>query len=228
MESSKRIFSQLDSNVSAHSLSSKTAHADGDYDDSSSPCSASSVTVYPASSFSISPGPSDTATSFSSASPASESAGTLFSPKTGNPGFSQYLQEQSMFVYHYLYHTLFLGRAPFMPMPAHLSPSYSYPPVVGLYYLNVCEVLYFGSQAHYGMQREVPNIGQLTTCLYELMGEVRTIKHDLKIVKKRKAFPSVSLPATCNYTWNKGNPDIMTKQTQDRIECPALRSGVVG
>ena len=119
MESSKRIFSQLDSNVSAHSLSSKTVHADGDYDDSPSPCSASSVTVYPASSFSISPGPSDTATSFSSASPASESAGTLFSPKTGNPGFSQYLQEQSMFVYHssiYLYHTHFLGRTPFMPI----------------------------------------------------------------------------------------------------------------
>lgn len=36
------------------------------------------------------------------------------------------------------------------------------------------------------MQQDVPSIGQLTSCLYELMGEVKTIKNDLKRVKKRK------------------------------------------
>ena len=44
------------------------------------------------------------------------------------------------------------------------------------------------------MQQDVPNIGQLTTCLYKLMGEVRTIKNDLKRVKKKNpGFLSVFL-----------------------------------
>ena len=36
------------------------------------------------------------------------------------------------------------------------------------------------------MQQDVPSIGQLTSCLYELMGEVMTIK---KRVKKRVCLP---------------------------------------
>ena len=48
------------------------------------------------------------------------------------------------------------------------------------------------------MQQSVPSIGQLTTCLYELMGEVKTIKSDLKKVKKKKGFLSVRLPYKLN------------------------------
>ena len=44
------------------------------------------------------------------------------------------------------------------------------------------------------MQQDVPSIGLLTTCLYELMGEVKTIKNDLKRVKKKKVFLTVRLP----------------------------------
>ena len=44
------------------------------------------------------------------------------------------------------------------------------------------------------MQQDVPNIGQLTTCLFKLMGEVRTIKNDLKRAKKKNpGFLSVCL-----------------------------------
>lgn len=41
------------------------------------------------------------------------------------------------------------------------------------------------------MQQDVSSIGQLTTCLYELMREVKTIKNDLKRVKTKKGFLSV-------------------------------------
>ena len=37
------------------------------------------------------------------------------------------------------------------------------------------------------------NMSQLTVCLYELMGEVRSIKNDLKKVKKKKLHSAVSM-----------------------------------
>ncbi|CAI8011702.1 hypothetical protein GBAR_LOCUS7511, partial [Geodia barretti] len=74
-------------------------------------------------------------------------------------------------------HAVVSGRTPFMPVLPRLSSSYSYPPAV-----------------HCGMQQDVPNIGQLTTCLFKLMGEVRTIKNDLKRAKKKNpGFLSVCL-----------------------------------
>ena len=45
----------------------------------------------------------------------------------------------------------------------------------------------FSLQVHCGIQPDVPSIGQLTTCLYKLIGEVRTIKNDLRRAKKKNS-----------------------------------------
>ena len=94
VESSMRIFSQLDSTASSHrEMTGRAYDDDRSYESPSWPPSlylSSSATMYPNSSSS---GNSDAATPFSASSP-SGSMSTSFSP-----GFSQYLQEQST---HYI------------------------------------------------------------------------------------------------------------------------------
>lgn len=110
---------------------------------------------------------SATAYHTSSLSPGMSDAGTSLPPSppcgSASPSFPPFSGDPG-----FSWYLQEQRRTPFMPVPPRLSSSYSYPPAV-----------------HCGMQQDIPNIGQLTTCLYKLMGEVRTIKNDLKRAKKK-------------------------------------------